>query len=109
MAIDSGSPPSPEDLRWLLEPPRWGEIKIRLAIGRDAALTPEFREAVERLADAMVQAEVLANADLLVYGDGLRATPPFFIRNDRAIGTVNLLIDFYCSPEKGTHEIPEAL
>jgi hypothetical protein len=43
--------------RWLLEP-RPGEAQIHIAVGDEAELTPELREALEALARALPGAEV---------------------------------------------------
>src|SRR5438045_1590585 len=40
---------SSNDLRWLIEPPESGEVRIYIATGEGMEVTAEVREAIERL------------------------------------------------------------
>lgn len=51
-------PECPEEARWLLEPPVPGEVKLSLAVGEGAEVTPELREAFEALLRALHEEEV---------------------------------------------------
>jgi hypothetical protein len=50
-----------DEPRWLLDP-RPGEAQIHIAVGPEAELTPELREALEELASALHQGEVAGYA-----------------------------------------------
>jgi hypothetical protein len=50
MTADSSTGEGP---RWLLEPPKPGEIRFNLAIGEGQQLTPEVQEALDRLLVAL--------------------------------------------------------
>jgi hypothetical protein len=52
----TNQPESQDDLRWLLEPPAPGSIKLYIAVGEGTELTPEGREAIDNLM-RMLQAD----------------------------------------------------
>lgn len=45
-----------QDLQWLTQPPAPGEVRLHVALGEGAQLSPEMHDALERLVRA-VQAE----------------------------------------------------
>jgi hypothetical protein len=49
--MTSQSGPS-DDMRWLIEPPESGEIRLYIATGEGLEVTAEVREAIERLISA---------------------------------------------------------
>jgi hypothetical protein len=42
-----------EDLQWLAQPPAPGEVRLHVAFGQGARVTPEIKDALERLAQAV--------------------------------------------------------
>ena len=49
---------SSEDTRWIIGPPGPGEVAIHLAVDEHAQLTPELRQAIDGLVEALHQDEV---------------------------------------------------
>ena len=47
-----------EVMNWLLEPPLAREVRILVAVGDRAALSPELRETLEQLASVLQEHEV---------------------------------------------------
>jgi hypothetical protein len=43
----------PEDVQWLIEPAATGDLKFHIAIGEGVEVTPEIRQAIERLMTAL--------------------------------------------------------
>jgi hypothetical protein len=58
-------PERAEEARWLLEPPGPGEVHVHVAVGDDARLTPELREALDRVLSLLQTQDVSGfNIDL---------------------------------------------
>jgi len=58
-------PERPEEAGWLLEPPGHGEIHLHVAVGDGARLTPELRDALDRVLGLLQTEEVRGyNIDL---------------------------------------------
>ena len=51
-------PEQPEEARWLLEPAQPDQINISIAIGDNVEVTPELREAVDRLLSVVGMGDV---------------------------------------------------
>ena len=51
----------PDDPRWLVEP-GYGEAHVHVAVGAGATITPELRAALEALAGALQEQEVMGYA-----------------------------------------------
>jgi len=49
---------SGEGIRWLLEPPAPGEVRLYIAADAQAQLTPQVREALDRLVEALEAEDV---------------------------------------------------
>jgi hypothetical protein len=49
----ASEPAERPDAQWLLSPPGPGEVQIHLAVGEGTQLTPEIRQALERLVSAL--------------------------------------------------------
>jgi hypothetical protein len=47
----------PEEPRWLLGPPRTGEVLVYASVGEGARLTPAIQEALEQLFETLMSAE----------------------------------------------------
>ena len=52
------SKPRAEQLRWLLEPPGKGDVRVVLELGDDARLSPCAQQALERLMKELYETEV---------------------------------------------------
>jgi hypothetical protein len=85
----ANQPEGQEDLRWLLEPPAPGAIKLYIAVGEGTELTPEARDAIETLT------RMLEEQDTQGFAAGPRLT---------AAGScsINCLILARCNPEYQT-------
>jgi hypothetical protein len=54
----SGRPERAEELRWLLEPPAQGDVRLVIELGENARLTPAAEQALERLMKELYSTDV---------------------------------------------------